>query len=436
MLRILCVLFLITQSIICEEDVPKEKKAKQITYGDPFRGIQYNPYINPQFQYNGYYPNLAPNDRGFAVQPPVVLLGGHDQPIFLNPNLGPGNFLIPQPQPHPQPGFDPNIFRTNGFAGQRPVFVSGFPKPAFVPPVEKDAEEIPNILKNKPIYRPTTKPEKYELEESEESNPTEKPTKKVTLKRPKKPTTSNLRPGQRFFILNGQHLFANYPFVDQYSPEQRYSLPPYFYSQQNILPNPEKIHVLKPTPEELKQNNYFEESKGGQLLRDILPLQLHNQVISQQHLLPVVLKKESSPEEYNLHTRYSEKIEQDEQPLPIYEGNVHPGIAYDYFRSNDDDSDSIVIDAKYEDATLPPDNESETVESQTEKPAESSVAQAQPGAIALAGVGGVASAGPRGTALVGEGGLAISSPHATAVAGPSKDEPPKDKKKEKATKRQ
>lgn len=47
-----------------------------------------------------------------------------------------------------------------------------------------------------------------------------------------------------------------------------------------------------------------------------------------------------------------------------------------------------------------------------------SSAQAAPGAIALAGIGGVAGAAPRGTALVGKGGLAISSPQATAVAGP------------------
>lgn len=59
-----------------------------------------------------------------------------------------------------------------------------------------------------------------------------------------------------------------------------------------------------------------------------------------------------------------------------------------------------------------------------------STAQAAPGAIALAGVGGVAGASPRGTALVGKGGLAISSPQATAVAGPREGEK-QEKKQEK-----
>lgn len=61
-------------------------------------------------------------------------------------------------------------------------------------------------------------------------------------------------------------------------------------------------------------------------------------------------------------------------------------------------------------------------------PAEPSISQAQPGAIALAGPGGVAASAPRGTALVGNGGLAISSPQATAVAGPTREEQSPQKK--------
>lgn len=51
---------------------------------------------------------------------------------------------------------------------------------------------------------------------------------------------------------------------------------------------------------------------------------------------------------------------------------------------------------------------------------EPSLAQAQPSAVALAGIGGVAATAPRGTALVGDKGLAVANPHATAVAGPEK----------------
>lgn len=50
-------------------------------------------------------------------------------------------------------------------------------------------------------------------------------------------------------------------------------------------------------------------------------------------------------------------------------------------------------------------------------PAGSSVAEAQPVGIAIAGPGGVASAQPVGTAVVGPGGLAIARPVGTAIAG-------------------
>lgn len=42
--------------------------------------------------------------------------------------------------PHqPQPG--PNVIIRD--IPQRPVFVAGYPKPAHIPPIERDAEEIP-----------------------------------------------------------------------------------------------------------------------------------------------------------------------------------------------------------------------------------------------------------------------------------------------------
>lgn len=71
----------------------------------------------------------------FRVQPQLIFYGpGQGQPILINPGSPPGNFLIPQ-QPQPGPNF---VLRDQG-----PVFLAGYPKPAHIPPIEKDAEEIP-----------------------------------------------------------------------------------------------------------------------------------------------------------------------------------------------------------------------------------------------------------------------------------------------------
>lgn len=72
------------------------------------------------------------------------------------------------------------------------------------------------------------------------------------------------------------------------------------------------------------------------------------------------------------------------------------------------------------------------VASTTKKPEEPSLSQADPAAIAVAGVGGVAEAAPRGTALTGNKGLAVSSPKATAIAGPKADEEESNEKPKKA----
>lgn len=73
---------------------------------------------------------------------------------------------------------------------------------------------------------------------------------------------------------------------------------------------------------------------------------------------------------------------------------------------------------------------SEIVQADDPADTEPSIAQAAPGGIALAGVGGVASVAPRGTALAGDKGLAVSSPRATAVAGPNNDTQDKPTKKQ------
>lgn len=73
----------------------------------------------------------------YRVQPQVFIYPGgtSGQPFLLQPGAPPGNFLIPQPQPG---------FVLRDVPATRPdVFVSGYPKPAYVPPINKDAEEIP-----------------------------------------------------------------------------------------------------------------------------------------------------------------------------------------------------------------------------------------------------------------------------------------------------
>lgn len=83
----------------------------------------------------------------------MVFLAGAAPPgqQFLYQSGGlppPGNFLIPQPQPQPQPQPGPNLIFGNNPGG--PVFVAGYPKPAHVPPIEKDAEEVPSLAGNHP----------------------------------------------------------------------------------------------------------------------------------------------------------------------------------------------------------------------------------------------------------------------------------------------
>lgn len=74
------------------------------------------------------------------IQPQVLFYPGGAPPgqqFLLQPGAPPGNFLYPQPQPGPE------IVLRDSPPPQRPFFVAGYPKPAHVPPIEKDAEEIP-----------------------------------------------------------------------------------------------------------------------------------------------------------------------------------------------------------------------------------------------------------------------------------------------------
>lgn len=82
----------------------------------------------------------------------LVYSSGPGQPILLQPGEVPGNFLFPQSGP----GI---VFRDNpgilyGQQPQRPVFVAGYPKPAHIPKIDADAEEVPTNPAEIPPFRP------------------------------------------------------------------------------------------------------------------------------------------------------------------------------------------------------------------------------------------------------------------------------------------
>lgn len=138
------------------------------------RGRQILLYNNNLIPFDG--PLHVPQDHfpGFIHERPLhprlepqllVYPGGAGQPFLLQPG-GPGNFLIPHPQPQPGPGIvlrdGPGIVYGNDQPqaqpqpGQppRPIFVAGFPKPAHVPKIEPEAEEIPTDPQAIPPFKP------------------------------------------------------------------------------------------------------------------------------------------------------------------------------------------------------------------------------------------------------------------------------------------
>ncbi|KAF2884194.1 hypothetical protein ILUMI_21976 [Ignelater luminosus] len=437
--------------------------------------------LEPQFQYPGfnYIPEKQPYPR---VQPPVFVYAGAAPPgqqFLYRPGAPPGNFLVPQPQP--QPGV---IFGGNP---QGPVFVAGYPKPAHIPPIEKDAEEVPGLAGNhpatgRPIVRPTLtarRPEKLETLDEPISPTLGEPEIPETIPSgfPKKspPTLPPLKPGQRFFILNGHPIFSlegvgvgapqpQIPTLHQANPEiyvyrqahQYEPIPQQQFNQvpvqdlflrnavtgqiSDVKPLPAAIHGEIETAPQIADGNFIslnhpDDFRQNFYFRNVVPVAIAPQ--KEYNAAPVLLKGQSNSKPEPLkddksQSRFAKELEIGRQGAflqvdpysPIYSGNVYSGfpVADDYYRFADlkngkDEDDTVVIDAKVQDD----DKESEEVtpSSKAEQP---SLSQAQPAAIALAGKGGVASAGPRGTALAGKKGLAVARPQATAVAGPTKEE--------------
>ncbi|XP_072394243.1 uncharacterized protein [Diabrotica undecimpunctata] len=387
-------------------------------------GFQYG---DPQLQYPGYNQQAFPR-----IQPSILLYGagGQGQPILINPGNPPGNFLVPQ-----QPGV---VYRNNP---QNPVFVGGYPnpKPAHIPPIEKDAEEIPTNPANIPPFqsKPSeSKPEKLETFTEDNFASFPKPAgeagglDEVDRRQPPQqvPNNNNLKPGQRFFILNGQPLYQNYPL--------NYPEIPNFGFQQIEQP----FQQLQSEPREEEFNNYRIPVQTV-LLRNSGPVEQPQNIAQNAQSAPQQLfpsfNQQNIPQESYFRTSLPTGVSDINSGIPIGQFRFSSPNG-PYFPSQDEiDNDSVVINANFGDSSL-----SDAVATQpdptvpAEKSPEPGTAQAAPGAIALAGPGGIAGAAPRGTALAGKGGLAVSSPQATAIAGTKKEEKAEKADKEKPDKQE
>nr|XP_023015356.1 uncharacterized protein LOC111504876 [Leptinotarsa decemlineata] len=393
------------------------------------------PFLEPQFQYPGF------NQQSFPrVQPSIYLYGpgGHGQPILINPGSPPGNFLVPQPYPGPNVRDTPQ---------QRPFFVGGYPnpKPAHIPPIEKDAEEIPTNPAKIPPLESTpkaTKPEKLETFNEGKNEYPFKPAGEADVlaaadKNPQFINTNALRPGHRFFILNGNDLFQNYPNVPNYpgeanvglkyaqQPDSQYQQPEVFQKQQLPL----DINSL------LVQTLLVRPSTGETIPNsDLNPEQRFHP--SPEEQFPPIFNPPNPQIPQDVFFRSS--LQQNdafgqEGAIPVGQFRFTPPNGPYYPLDGEDiENDSIIVDAKIEDGSMG-ENGADNVQTEGPRPDKSEepgMAQASPGAIALAGPGGVAGASPRATSIVGKGGVAVSNPQATAVAGTKKeaDKDEKDKK--------
>ncbi|KYB27727.1 uncharacterized protein LOC658244 [Tribolium castaneum] len=370
--------------------------------------------LDPQFQVPSY--NFIGDKQHFPrVQPQIVLINGGATPgqFLLQPGSPPGNFLVPQ---------GPNVILRDPQGPQRPVFVAGYPKPAHIPPIEKDAEEVPTNPAKIPPLTPKgeKKPEKLETFDEPDNSKKQATEAEVLAAADRNPafnTRPNLRPGQRFFILNGQPLFSNFPYNNQIypgiNPNLKYAqVAPSFVPQtptKNISPFQNVLFRNTPVENTHKPTGSdFHQSYPENLVLLNQPGIFQDDVIFRSPALPLNLVQKPKDEP---------QLRENENGYGLF-----------HLRSKEEqEDDTIVVDAKeqqdgsVDDNNDEQDTEAEVVSAADKPDSEPTISQAQPGAIALAGPGGVAAAAPRGTAFVGKEGVAVSSPQATAVAGPSKD---------------
>ncbi|KAG5889595.1 hypothetical protein JTB14_024016 [Gonioctena quinquepunctata] len=418
------------------------------------------PFLESQFQYPGF------NQQNFPrVQPSIYIYSpqGQGQPILFNPGSPPDNFLIPH---QPQPG--PNVI-LRGRPQQTPFFVGGppNPKPAHIPPIEKDAEEIPTNPAKIPPFgsTPTTrKPEKLEtFDESKGDYPFKTAGEADVLeaadKNPQFINGNALKPGYRFFVLNGDNLFQNIPnfpnypegsdvglkYVGQFNTQSQYQQPQSLQKEpvSNDFNNiPIQTLILKtPVSGQISNANPYPEQE--QRFNPLLEQQRYSFPSDQQRFsFPSDQQFLQNPNQLNQQTNVQNELfrsgfqpirSDDVDPVGQFRFTA-PNNPYYPIEGEDIENDSIIVDANFEDESKGGLRAGETTtDSQTEagsrpdKSPEPSTAQAAPGAVALAGPGGVAGASPRATSIVGKGGVAVSNPQATAVAGTRKEEGKKEK---------
>lgn len=397
------------------------------------------PQLNPQLVPYAYLEPQLQFDPGFSrIQPQVVLYGGgQGQPILINPGNPPGNFLIPQ-------GPGPNIIVRNNPQGS--VFpVAGYPKPAHIPPIEKDAEEIPvNPAKIPPFpkTKPASKGKPEKLETFNEPNSTEQSLNNNVGQFPAaKPDSTSLQPGERFFILNGDNIFAypiqaeslGFPGLKYTSVEPFPKNPPKFVLQKSNLSPISLPNLILQNSVENSQSPPSEESKVEENRKILRNAQSYARTLFPENVIN---------SDYRLLNQDTNQNSEFVPPQLVGQFRFVPNAIPNFYPYRDDiQDDAVVIDANVDasniDGRLENTQKVEvetTTTSQpttTEKQSDPGTAQAGPQATAIAGPGGTAGSSPRGTAIVGKGGLAISSPVATAVAGTKEDE----KKKNATTKK-
>ncbi|GJQ70442.1 hypothetical protein Trydic_g22861 [Trypoxylus dichotomus] len=394
---------------------------------------------HPQLQYPPF------SGGSPRVQPQVLVYpgGAPGQPFLLQPGTPPGNFLIPQPQP----GF---VFRD--VPNARPdVFVSGYPKPSYVPPINKDAEEIPinpGAIQPNPSFG--RKPEKLETfdEKPEEESATAEEAHDLASADRTLGRAPALRPGHRFFILNGQPLFSNYPLpqfadspyqpsVSGFGPVEREF---YTYRQNDSPFLPEgfaKQQVSNNLPDKVPVGNFFvRNSVTGQIngAKDNNYEKPQNDIDHSQNFVSLNQRDQPTPDilfkslqvlpykKQNLEQAPQIKINKGYQllklkPIDVPDSEDASALS-DTSEDFRKDKESITIFANPEAIRKPILEETPTAE----KAEEPGISRSQPNALALAGPGGIAAAAPRATALTGDRGVSVSSPQATAIAGPSKDQ--------------
>nr|CAI5833359.1 unnamed protein product [Callosobruchus analis] len=315
------------------------------------------------------------------------------------------------------------------------------PRPNFVPPIEKDAEEIPTDPSKIPPFnggkgsdQTGVSPEKLEtLDEGKPDFPL-KPIGDADVNQ--QFPGYGPKPGHKFFfILNGQTLlphsaFEKYNGYNLGDEQIQHGSPNKEEFNSNI---PEEYRDTSPRDQHHEEPAHpGKEDLQSNIPQEYVPQQDHNEYrdsklysgdnfFGAEHGLffrnsGPGSATGSGPEE-GAGSGPADNVGHSNQESGQFRYSP-PSDPYFPF-GEETENDSVVVDANFDDKNTRGSSDSTRKEEKEdlEPTGDPSTAQAAPGAIAIAGPGGVAGASPKATALAGKGGLAVSSPQATAVAG-------------------